>query len=103
MQLSLAGGMVKVTGAKHCPGLAGCEMFDGHTANGGVTSLTVTVNEQLVLLPAPSVAVRTTVVVPTTKELPGKCVLTKDTPVQLSVGVGRVNGTDASQVKGLLA
>ena len=46
------------------PGIA------GHVITGGSTSFTVTVNEQVAVLPEPSVALAVTVVVPTGKKDP---------------------------------
>ena len=49
-------------------------MFDGTCTTGGVVSCTVTLNEGvLVLLPAASVAVHVTLVVPTGNVVPGSC------------------------------
>ncbi len=57
-------GAAKVATPVHNPGEAFTEILAGQLMNGGVTSLTVTVNEQLVAFPLTSVATPTTVVVP---------------------------------------
>ena len=62
--------------------------FAGHVITGGCVSFTVTVNEQVAVLPAPSVAVAVTVVVPFGKVEPEAG---EDTTVgveQLSVAAG---------------
>src|SRR5690606_26260694 len=63
---------------------------------GTSVSSTVTSNEHVAVLPAPSVAVYVTVVVPIGKTSPGSCVLVNVVPVQLSVNVGAVHVTTAS-------
>jgi hypothetical protein len=55
-----------------------------------MASFTVTVKEQLAVLPAPSVAVQVTVVVPFGKVEPEGGLQVTVTPGQLSVGVGGV-------------
>src|SRR2546421_12198564 len=63
---------------------------------GGVVSLTVTLNDAVALLPAPSVAVQMTVVVPNGKVEPGGGEqLTGSVPSTLSVAVGLVYVTTA--------
>ncbi len=60
----------KVTVAEIWPTSAVTEMFDGQVIVGAWVSLTVTVKEQVAVLPAPSVAVAVTVVVPRLKVEP---------------------------------
>ena len=60
----------KVTTAPQVPASAHCVMFDGHWIVGFSQSLTVTLNEQFETLPAASVALQLTVVVPTGKAEP---------------------------------
>ena len=68
----------------HCPVGADTVMFDGQVTVGTWLSTTVTVKEQVAVLPLPSVAVAVTVVVPTLNTLPlAGFTLTVD--VQLSV------------------
>ena len=62
-------------------------MLAGQAITGFSVSLTVTVNEQLAVLPAASVAVLVTVVVPFGKVEPEGGLLTTVTPGQLSVAV----------------
>jgi len=69
---------------------------------GGCTSFTVTVNVQLAVLPAASVAVAVTVVVPTGKVLPDAGTVVTVTPGQLSLADGSANVTTAPQVPGVL-
>ena len=54
----------------HCPGWAATVMLAGQVTAGGWLSITVTVNEQVDVLPLPSVAVAMTVVVPRGKTVP---------------------------------
>ena len=63
-------------------------MLAGQLMVGFWVSLTVTVNEQLLELPAASVAVTVTVVVPLGKTEPDGGLLTMVTSEQLSVAVG---------------
>ena len=62
--------------------------FAGHVIEGGCVSLTVTVNEQVAVLPAPSVAVAVTVVVPFGKLEPEAGVDATVGVEQLSLAVG---------------
>ena len=62
-QLSVAV-TVNVTTAPHVPGSVDRTIFAGQVIVGGVTSFTRTVNEQVAVLPASSVAVHITVVPP---------------------------------------
>ena len=62
-------------------------MLAGQAIFGGSPSLTVTVNEQLSLFPAPSVATLFTVVVPFGNAKPEVGVETTETPLQLSDAV----------------
>ena len=62
-------------------------MLAGQAITGFSVSLTVTVNVQLAVLPAASVAVLVTVVVPFGKVEPEGGLLTTVTPGQLSVAV----------------
>jgi hypothetical protein len=59
-------------------------MLAGQTIAGASVSLTVTVNEQVAVFPAPSVAVQITVVVPTANMLPEAGEHKMDEPGQLS-------------------
>jgi hypothetical protein len=63
-------------------------MLAGQLIVGFSVSLTVTENEQLLVLPAASVAVTVTVVVPLGKTEPEGGLLTMVTSEQLSVAVG---------------
>jgi len=62
--------------------------FAGHVIEGGWVSLTVTVNEQVAVLPTPSVAVAVTVVTPFGNVEPDAGVDTTVGVEQLSVAVG---------------
>jgi hypothetical protein len=69
-------------------------MLEGQLEMTGFSvSFTVTSNEHVTELPAASVAVYVTVVVPTGKTSPGLWVLVMVTPVQLSDSVGAVQVT----------
>lgn len=57
VQLSVAVALGKVTVAAHCPVVLPTVILPGQVIVGGVTSSKVTVNVQLWVLPAPSVAV----------------------------------------------
>ena len=57
---------------------------------GASVSFTVTVKVELAVLPAASVAVQVTVVVPTGKTLPEAGTQMTDTPGQLSMAIGAV-------------
>ncbi len=62
---------LNVTGAEEAPGAATATMSGGHSTEGAVVSRTVTLKVPVALLPAESVAVTLTAVVPTGKVLPG--------------------------------
>ena len=88
-QLSLTVGSGKLTNAPLLPGSLKPLMSAGQVITGGSVSFTVTVNEQgALVLPAASVAVHVTVVVPTGKKLPDAGEHTAVTPGQLSLIVG---------------
>src|SRR5690606_33985141 len=96
-QLSDAVGAVHVTTASHELASVLTVMSVGQFAITGTSvSSTVTSNEHVVVLPAPSVAVYVTVVVPIGITSPGSCVLVNVVPVQLSVNVGAIHVTTAS-------
>jgi hypothetical protein len=57
--------------AVHKPGSVFLTMFAGQVTVGGCASTTVTVKEQVLVLPAASVALKVLVVVPTGKKPPG--------------------------------
>jgi len=59
-QLSVAVAALKVATAEHWPGAVFTDTFGGHTMLGGLRSWSVTLNEQVAELPAPSVAVSVT-------------------------------------------
>ena len=63
-------------------------MLAGQVIEGACVSLTVTVNEQLAVLPLASVAVQLTVVVPFGKKEPAAGVHAVPTPGQLSLTAG---------------
>jgi len=89
-QLSVAVGAVQFTVAWQ-EAFAGTVIFEGHPATTGVlVSVTMTLNVQVEILPAPSVAVYFTCVVPNEKVLPGAWVVTSVTVPQLSDAVGGV-------------
>ena len=85
-QLSVAVG-AKFTTAVHLAGSVSFVMSPGQAIFGASLSLTVTVNEQLSLLPAASVATDLTVVVPLGNVEPDAGVETTVTPGQLSLAV----------------
>src|SRR5918994_915874 len=88
VQLSVKVGAVQLTTALQ-DASAFTVMFAGHPMiTGGVISFTVTMNEQVAVLPAASVAVQVTMVGPLGKVLPGALVVARVVPVQLSVKVG---------------
>jgi hypothetical protein len=87
--LSVAVGVVYVTTAEHCPAAVGRTMFAGQLMVGAVVSFTVTVNVQVAVLFAASVAVHVTVVVPFWNVDPDAGVQTTvGVPPQVSVAVG---------------
>ena len=69
-QLSETVGAAYVTTAPQVPGVLLTVILAGQVIVGGCTSFTVTVNEQLAVLPYASVAWYVLVVVPTGKKLP---------------------------------
>jgi hypothetical protein len=95
LQLSVAV-VVNVTAALQFPVVAVCVIADGQLITGAWLSVTVTVNEQVDVLPLPSVAVLVTVCVPTVNELPEAGLETVDDTEQLSVAV-EVKVTTAEQ------
>ena len=76
-----------MTTAEHWPGSVDLVMFAGHVMVGPSVSLTVTVKEQLAVLPDASVAVHVTVVVPFAKVEPEAGEQLVVTPGQLSLAV----------------
>jgi hypothetical protein len=87
-QLSAAVAVPKLTlAAEHWPGSVLTVTSGGHEIVGGSVSLTVTVNEQEAVLPAASVAVQATVVVPFGKVEPEGGAQTTATPGWLSSAV----------------
>jgi hypothetical protein len=95
VQLSVAGGVAKVTTADAWPDAACVTMFAGHTTTGGCVSLTVTLNEQSSVLLDASVAVQSTGVVPTRKIEPEPGTQLTVAPGQLSLATGVVKVTVA--------
>src|SRR5437868_1603286 len=91
-QLSVAVGAAKLTAKVVWPDSASARMFAGQEIAGSCVSLTVTVNEHLLVLPAGSVATQFTAVTPLGKVEPDGGVQPKLTPGQLSVAV-TVKGT----------
>src|SRR4029453_18905552 len=85
-QLSLAVGAAKVTTTQGSLIVAVLALlFGGQVITGGCVSFTVTVNEQLAVLPEVSVAVQVTVVVPLGKNEPDGGEQAVPAPGQLSV------------------
>ena len=80
--------------------------FAGQVIVGCSVSFTVTVNEQVLVLPAASVATNVLVVVPTGNVLPlgrpAVCCTTGGTSGQLSVTAGRLKFTIAPQMPGFV-
>ena len=99
-QLSVPAGVVYVTTAEQLFRSLACVMFDGQVMAGDCVSLTVTVNEQLAVLPAASVTKNVLVVTPTGNAAPlarpAVCVVVW--PGQLSVPAGVVYVTTAEQL-----
>ena len=91
-QLSRPTGAVYVTIFPQLPAAAVTLMFAGQDMEGGILSITVTVKEQVAVLPAASVAVYVTVFNPTGKVEPlaRPAVRAVVTPEQLSVPTGAV-------------
>jgi len=77
-----------MTIAPHSPGSFDTVMSAVQVITGGSVSTTVTVNKQVLVFPAASVAVHVTVVVPTGKKLPDAGEHTAVAPGQLSLIVG---------------
>ena len=86
-QLSVAAGAYPTT-CVHRPGALLVAILAGQTTTGGSVSLTVTVKLQLLVLPAASVAVQLTGVVPMPKLEPVGGLQLTATPAQLSVAAG---------------
>src|SRR5690606_2323125 len=101
IQLSATTGAPKLTPvASHEPASAETSVKSaGHVIVGSSVSTTVTLNEHVAVLPAPSVAVYVTVVVPTRNTSPLLCELDNNTE-QLSDAVGAVHSTTASHEPG---
>jgi hypothetical protein len=76
---------VKLTFAAHCPGAVLVLIFAGQVTVGGVWSTTLTLNWQVSLFPAASVAMQVTRVVPAGKVEPEGGVQAIEAPAQLSV------------------
>jgi len=96
-QLSDAVGTVQVATALQ-DAFAETVMLDGHPVmTGFMLSVTITLNVQVEVLPAPSVAVYVTGVVPSEKRNPEVCVLVKLAIEQLSEAVGAVQVAIALQ------
>jgi hypothetical protein len=90
-QLSVAVGALYVTTAEHWPIGALVLTLAGQVIDGACVSLTVTVNEQLAELPAASITLQLTVVVPFGNVEPEAGLhVTEPMPGQLSVAVGVV-------------
>lgn len=70
-QLSVPTGGVKFTTAAQVPAAAFTLMLEGHAMTGEILSVTVTLKEQVAVVPEPVVAVYVTVVLPTGKASPG--------------------------------
>jgi len=88
-QLSLAAGAVQLTIAVQRPASVFCVTFAGQVMDGFSLSLTVTSNWQVLVLPAASLAVQVTCVVPLGKAEPLTGLQTTATlPSQLSAAVG---------------
>jgi len=95
-ELSVAVGWVQVTVVPVLPAVVVAVTSLMQAIVGGVvsTATTLTLNVQVALLPDPSVKVYVTWVVPTLKNVPGKCVLDTDgVAPELSVAVGSVHVT----------
>ena len=91
-QLSLKVGAAKVTTAPQTPASLLTVIFDGQVATGSSVSFTVTVKEQVAVLPEASVTKKVFVVVPTGKTLPegSPAVWVVVAPAQLSAPIGAV-------------
>src|SRR5207247_978840 len=99
--VSVAVGRAKLTGAEQVPGAVFVTIDAGHTIDGGSLSTTVTVNGQVALLPAASVAVPTTCVTPIGNDEPEAMLVATPTGAgHASVAVGRAKLTGAAQVPG---
>ena len=86
-QLSETEALAMVKTFEHWPASAFPEMFAGHVIDGFSTSVIVTVCAQVVVCDLESVAVQTTVFVPTGKVVPNELLFVTATPGQLSVAV----------------
>jgi hypothetical protein len=88
--LSVAVAALKLTGMLHDPDAALTEILAGHVMTGFSESVTVTVNDWLVIFPYVSVARNVTVVVPTGKKSPEEGPLVRVTLAtpQASVATG---------------
>ena len=75
-----------MTAAPQVFGVLNTEILAGQVITGGILSTTVTVNAQIAVLPAASVAVAITVVVPIGNVLP-------ETGLKLTVAPGQLSST----------
>jgi hypothetical protein len=89
-------GSGKFTAVEHCPAVAWTTTLPGQTMLGGCVSVTVTVKEQVEILPAVSLAEQFTVVVPVWNVAPEGGVQLFEKTEQLSItrGNGYVTTTD---------
>lgn len=104
-QLSLAVGLIQLTGASHIPGAVDMVILAGQLVKTGISaSVTVMLNEQAATLPAASLASKTMLLVPIGKNDPlGKPVVwVIVTPGQLSVATGGTQLTTAPHKPGVL-
>ena len=92
--MSNGAGISKSTTALHAPASVSIVMSEGQVAFGSWLSSTVTVNSQVSVFSASSVAVTVTVVVPKSKVEPDAIEATEVAP-QLSSGAGISNSTTA--------
>ncbi len=98
-QLSVTVSGIQFITAPHTPLSLFTEISEGQFAiTGGTLSVTTTSKEQVLEFKAASVKVYVTLVVPTGKRSPGLCERTNVGVLQLSVAVGSVQVTAASQV-----
>src|SRR5213593_1612025 len=98
---SLAVGSAKLTGAEQVPGAVFVTIGAAHTIDGGSLSTTVTVNGQVAVFPAASVAVPTTSVTPSWNGEPeAMLVATLTGAGHASLAVGSAKLTGAEQVPG---
>lgn len=101
-QLSKGAGILKLTIAPHCPGSLFWTILVGQLATGSSSSVTITLNIQLDMLPAASVAVTVTGVVPNGKVEPDGGLAVEVAPGQASVGAGIMKLTTAAHCPGSL-